>query len=78
MPQYKATPGRESQIYVGINPVTKQGLMKKKIGDFSQEEFAAWLELNPASAKDFVVVTGGGQPKAATKKPLPKPDKDDK
>lgn len=77
MAKYRVIPGRESQFYIGKNPATGDGLLKKKLGDFSQEELEGWVKMNPETSREFVQVSGGtgGQALKQEAKQLPKPPK---
>jgi len=53
--KYSVVPGKEGQIYLGADPVTRSGMIKVKVGEMSEEQLAAWLNMNPKTAAAFVV-----------------------
>jgi len=44
-------------IYVGNDPTGKAGILKKAIGNFTQEELRGWHSVNPASVSQHVIFT---------------------
>ena len=44
-------------IYVGADPTGKAGILKKAIGDFTQEELRGWHNVNPISVSQHVIYT---------------------
>ena len=44
-------------IYVGADPTGKAGILKKAIGNFTQEELRGWYSANPISVSQHVIYT---------------------
>lgn len=44
-------------MYVGANPTGKAGILKKTIGNFTQEELRGWYSSNPTSVSQHVIFT---------------------
>jgi hypothetical protein len=44
-------------IYVGNDPTGKAGILKKAIGNFTQEELRGWHSVNPISVSQHVIYT---------------------
>jgi hypothetical protein len=44
-------------MYVGADPTGKAGLIRKAIGDFTQNELRDWYNANPKSVSQHVIFT---------------------
>lgn len=64
----------KGQVYFGLNPIDRKTTIKKKLGDFSEEELAAWVQLNPDTSLKYIegdVSKVLVQPNQSESKPVP-------
>lgn len=55
MAKYTTTKGAEGKVYIGLDPVTRQGTIRINITDMTEEHLEAWLLMNPKTARQYVL-----------------------